>query len=141
MEFRSYKGPDAAISESVYQFLRGMCWGSVWGLMTPIYAAHTIEAKREAATGIFRAAPPFKSFSSVPTNALAFGALLGVQRFSCRSMELVRGQEDFYNDLFGCGCMYPYFRLFMNTDRRLILHNRALGGAVALSVLYASVIA
>ena len=141
MEFQSYKGPDAVISESVYQFLRGMCWGSVWGLVTPIYPPHTLEAKREAATGIFKAAPPFKSISSVPTNALAFGALLGVQRFTCRSLELVRAQEDVYNDLFGCACMYPYFRLFMHTDRRLMLHNRAVGSALVLSVLYATLIA
>jgi len=110
-------------------------------MVTPIYPAHTIEAKREAATGIFKAAPPFKSLSSVPSNALAFGALLGIQRFSCRSMELVRAKEDVYNDLFGCLTMPLYYRLFMNTDRRLVLHNRAVGSAVILSILYASIIA
>jgi hypothetical protein len=45
-EFESYKGTNAVIAESVYQFLRGSCWGAVWGLVTPIYPPGTVEAKR-----------------------------------------------------------------------------------------------
>jgi len=141
MEFESFKGTKAVVSESVYQFLRGCCWGAVWGMVTPIYPSSSIEAKREASSGIFKPAPPFKSLRSVPSNALAFGALLGIQRFGCRSMELIRLKQDEWNDAFGVACIFPYYRLFMNTERRFIVHNRAVGSVVVLAVLYANVIA
>ena len=96
----------------------------------------------EAATGVFKPAPPFRSIASVPSNAIVFGCLVGIQRFGCKSMELVRFKEDFWNDIFGCACIYPYYKAFIgNTERRLMLHNRAVGGAVALALVYANLIA
>lgn len=47
MEYESVTSfSTTVVSESVYQFIRGMCWGAVWGLVTPSHAPGTVEAKR-----------------------------------------------------------------------------------------------
>jgi hypothetical protein len=91
----------------------------------------------EAATGIFKPAPPFSSLSSVPTNAIIFGSLLAVQRFGCKTAEFVRGHQDPWNDFFGCAVAYPYYQHFL--VRHVILHNRVVGGTIVLAIAYANV--
>jgi hypothetical protein len=94
----------------------------------------------EAATGVFRAAPPFSSLSAIPANAALFGSILGVQRFSCKSLELLRGREDVWNDAFGFVVTYKYYQTFLaSSEKRLLMHNRLLGASVVAAVLYASV--
>ena len=96
----------------------------------------------EAATGVFRPVPPLSSFSAGPQNAIFFGAILGVQRFCSKSLELVRRQEDIFNDLFGFGMIWPYYHfLLSHSERRLLLHNRVVGGSVVLAVAYANLLA
>jgi hypothetical protein len=91
---------------------------------------------------VFRPVPPFSSLASVPQNAIFFGSILGVQRFCCKGMELVRRQEDIFNDLFGFGMLWPYYHYLLNhSERRLILHNRVVSGSVVLAVAYANFIA
>jgi hypothetical protein len=96
----------------------------------------------EAATGVFRPVPPLSSLSAVPQNAIFFGAILGVQRFCSKSLELVRRQEDIFNDLFGFGMIWPYYHVLLShSERRLLLHNRIVGGSVVLAVAYANLLA
>jgi hypothetical protein len=95
--------------------------------------------RAEAATGVFRPVPPFSSLAAVPQNAIFFGSILGVQRLCCKSLELARRQEDIFNDLFGFGMIWPYYNYLLNhSERRLILHNRFVGGSVVMAVVYAN---
>lgn len=88
-------------------------------------------------TGVFKPAPPFSALSSVPSNAVMFGTILAVQRISSRGLELIRGREDWWNELIGFGVTYRYYSYFLaSTEKRLILHNRVIGGAAVFSVLY-----
>jgi hypothetical protein len=97
---------------------------------------------KEAATGIFRPVPPFSSLSAILSNGICFGCIMGVQRLSCKSLELFRRKEDIFNDLFGFGMIYPYYTYLLNhSERRLIKHNRIVGTGLVLSILYANVIA
>lgn len=103
----------------------------------------------ELATGIFRPAAPFQSMSTIPSNAIVFGSLLAVQRCGCLTMEMIRSggghhnynKKDYWNDLFGGACVYPYYMTFLSTDKRYLLHNRVVGSLVILSVIYANTIA
>lgn len=96
----------------------------------------------EASTGVFRPIPPFGSLSSIPSNAIYFGSILGFQRLCCKSMELVRRQEDIGNDLFGFAMIWPYYHYFLNhSERRLISHNRFVGGSLILCIVYANFLA
>lgn len=97
----------------------------------------------EASTGIFRPVPPFGSIlSTVPSNAIYFGSILGVQRFCCKSLELLRRKEDIGNEIFGFAMIYPYYHYFLNhSEHRLIRHNRIIGGSVALCIIYANFLA
>lgn len=94
----SYVTPSTVLAEGVYQFLRGSLYGAIWGMVTPFYAPGSQGFAKEAATGVFRPAPPFASLSAIPVNAAIFGTILGVQRLSCKSLELIRGREDVWND-------------------------------------------
>jgi hypothetical protein len=96
----------------------------------------------EAATGIFRPVPPFSSLSSIPSNAIYFGSILGFQRFCSKGLELVRREEDVFNDVFGFGMIWPYYHFLLNhSEVRLVRHNRIVGGMVVASVCYASLLA
>ncbi|GKZ00897.1 hypothetical protein MPSEU_001041300 [Mayamaea pseudoterrestris] len=140
--FMSYKSSKTVAAETVYQFLHGALYGGVWGLVTPFPAPGSAAALKEAATGVFRPVPPFGSVSTAPSNAIFFGSVLAIQRFSAKSLELMRQTEDVYNDLFGFVMIYPYYTSILNhSERRLIRHNRAIGGAVLLAVIYANVLA
>jgi hypothetical protein len=94
----------------------------------------------EAATGIFRPVPPFSSFSAILSYGICFGCIMGVQRFSCKSLELLRREEDVYNDIFGFAMIYPYYTFFLNhSETRLIAHNRTVGTFLVASILYANI--
>ena len=109
--------------------------------MTPFHAPGSPGAILEAKTGVFRPAPPLGSLRSVPSNAIMFGSLLAVQRFSCKSMEYIRGgKQDIFNDIFGCGIAYPYYQRFLVPTHAVIWHNRIVGSMVLLAVAYANVI-
>jgi hypothetical protein len=78
----------------------------------------------------------------VPSNAVFFGSILAFQRFSAKSLELLRRTEDVYNDLFGFAMIYPYYTTILNhSEKRLLRHNRLVGGTVLLAVLYANLLA
>ena len=57
-------------------------------------------------------------------------------------MELLRRKEDIGNELFGFAMIYPYYHYLLNhSERRLIGHNRFVGGTVALCIVYANLLA
>ncbi|GAX26963.1 hypothetical protein FisN_9Lh266 [Fistulifera solaris] len=142
LKFMSYKSPKTVVAESVFQFMHGLIYGAAWGLVTPFPAPGSAAAAREAATGIFRPVPVFSSLSAVPSNAIFFASLLGYQRFCSKGLELIRRKEDVYNDLFGFAMIWPYYSYILNySERRLILHNRCVGGAVLMSIGYATFLA
>jgi hypothetical protein len=98
--------------------------------------------RAEASSGIFCKVPPFGSLSAVPANAIYFGSVLGFQRLCSKSIELVRRKEDVWNEVFGFGMIWPYYHYVLNhSERRLVRHNRVVGGAVVLSILYANFLA
>eukprot|EP00545_Synedropsis_sp_CCMP1620_P014420 CAMPEP_0119005412 /NCGR_PEP_ID=MMETSP1176-20130426/1706_1 /TAXON_ID=265551 /ORGANISM="Synedropsis recta cf, Strain CCMP1620" /LENGTH=145 /DNA_ID=CAMNT_0006957217 /DNA_START=15 /DNA_END=452 /DNA_ORIENTATION=+ len=138
----SFKSSSTVVSEAVYQFLRGGVYGAIWGMVTPFPALGTVAAAAEASTGIFITAAPFSSLSSVPTNAIMFGSILGVQRLSCKTMELARRRDDMWNEIFGFGVTYRYYTYFLgSTDKRLLRHNRVVGGTAVLAMIYATLLA
>lgn len=140
--FVSYRNSSTVIAESVHQFLYGAFYGSIWGLVTPFPAPGTAAAARELSTGIFRPVPIFGALNKVPYHAIYFGSILGWQRLCCKSLELVRRQEDILNDAVGFAMIYPYYKYILNhSERRLFLHNRAVGFAVVSSILYANFLA
>ncbi|KAL7571187.1 hypothetical protein ACA910_010615 [Epithemia clementina (nom. ined.)] len=144
--FVSYKSFKTVTAEAVYQFINGSMYGAIWGLVTPFPApgsAEAIAANRRAFLGEpFKPVPPFHSMSSVFSNAIYFGSLLAVQRYAAKTVELIRRREDFYNDLFGFAAIGPYYHYILNhSERRLVLHNRFVGGAVLLQVIYANMLA
>ena len=68
-----------------------------------------------------------------------FGTIMGVQRLSCKSLELIRQRQDFYNELFGFGITYKYYTYFLgSSEKRLILHNRIFGGVCLGALFYGS---
>jgi hypothetical protein len=96
----------------------------------------------EASSGVFRPILPFGALSSIPSNAIYFGSILGFQRLCCKSMELVRRREDIGNDLFGFAMIWPYYHYFLNhSEMRLIRHNRLVGGSFVLCIIYANFLA
>ena len=47
-----------------------------------------------------------------------------------------------WNEVFGLGMLYPYYRHVLNhSEKRLAAHNRVVGGIVVVSVLYANLLA
>ena len=104
--------------------------------MTPFYEAGTKGAIQEAKTGIFKPAPIFGNLYNVPSNALIFGSLLAVQRFTCKSVEFLRGKQDPWNDLAGCFVAYPYYQTLLTKHVRL--HNRVAGGLLLVSIAFAN---
>mmetsp|Transcript_13089 Transcript_13089/g.28391 ORF Transcript_13089/g.28391 Transcript_13089/m.28391 type:complete len:157 (-) Transcript_13089:97-567(-) len=131
----SYKSLNTVASEGIFAFLNGCGVGAIWGCVTPFFPPGTSDAViRKSKNGIL---PPFSSLSAVGHNAMVFGGIFAVQRLSTKWLELLRGREDFYNDVFGFATVYPYYRCIIgHSDRRLIAHNRVLGSAMAISVIY-----
>jgi hypothetical protein len=96
----------------------------------------------EAASGVFRPVPPFRNLASIPQNAIYFGSILAWQRLCCKSLELVRRKEDLVNEAFGLGMVYPYYLYILNhSEKRLVRHNRVVGGVVVASAVYATLFA
>jgi len=109
--------------------------------VTPFHAPGSLGAIKEAKSGIFKPAAPFSSLTSIGHNAAIFGSIMGVQRFSSKSLELIRGKEDFYNECFGFGVTYKYYKSFLgSTDGKLLRHNRLIGAAFVGTLLYANLI-
>mmetsp|Transcript_19828 Transcript_19828/g.25530 ORF Transcript_19828/g.25530 Transcript_19828/m.25530 type:complete len:152 (+) Transcript_19828:179-634(+) len=145
--FVSYKSTKTVYAETVYQFIHGSLYGAIWGLVTP-FPAPGSEASKVANTAafrgeIFRAVPLFGApLANMPSNAIFFGTILAVQRFTSKSVELIRRREDIYNDLTGFAALYPYYHYVLNhSERRLVAHNRMVGGAVVLALCYANFLA
>ena len=108
--------------------------------------AHEIISPRmifaEVNTGVFRPVPPFSSLSSIPSNAIYFASILGFQRFCSKGLELVRRKEDVYNDLFGFSMIFPYYHFILHhSERRLVRHNRFVGGMMVAAACYAGFLA
>lgn len=130
----SYKSSSTVVAESVYQFLRGSLYGAIWGMVTPFQMA-------PESPGVFKPAAPFSSLSSVYTNAAIFGSVLCVQRFGCKSLELMRRKQDVWNDLFGFGLAYMHYSTWLaKSERRLLMHNRVVGATVVGAVAYANLL-
>ena len=52
-------------------------------------------------------------------------------------MELLRRQEDVWNDAFGLGMVYPYCRyILQHSERRFLLHNRIVGSGFVMTCMY-----
>lgn len=95
----------------------------------------------EAKTGIFKAARPFSSIRSITQNAAIFGTIMGLQRLSSKSLELIRQREDYINDIVGFGITYKYYETFLaSSEKRLMMHNRVFGGAIAAALVYGCII-
>jgi len=135
-EYVSYKGPTTIAAETVYHFLRGSLYGAAFGLVTPFHPPGSPKALQEATTGKILPAKPFSSLRAVPSNAIMFGSLLAVQRFSCKSMEYARSTQDPWNDLFGCCVAVPYYTQLV--VQRGVWHNRIVGGLVMAAIVYAN---
>ena len=144
VEYVSYRS-NAIFAESMLMFLNGAWWGTVWSCVTPFYPVGTLEYKREVATGIFRPAPPLACLRSIPSNALFFASIFATKSLATRSMELARGttstgtgtgSSDPWNDVFGIGAMLAHVKLVSGTDRRLLLHNRAVGSVLVMGLVY-----
>jgi hypothetical protein len=57
-------------------------------------------------------------------------------------MELARQTEGLGNELFGFAMIWPYYTYILNhSEKRLMRHNRLVGGTVVLSIIYANVLA
>lgn len=109
-------------------------------MVTPFHAPASIGALEEIKTGVFKAARPFSSFRSIAHNAAIFGTIMGIQRLSSKSLELLRSREDYINDIFGFAVTYKYYDTFLaSSERRLIIHNRIFGGALLAAVAYGHV--
>jgi hypothetical protein len=114
---------------------------------SPVSCASHLYIRLESFTGVFRPMAPFSAISAIPSNALFFGCILGVQRLSSKSLELLRRKEDALNDLFGLAVLLPYYHFFLSSSpphlqrKRLFTHNRVVGGTIVLSVLYANLLA
>jgi hypothetical protein len=94
----------------------------------------------EKKTGVFKAARPFSSFRSIAHNGAIFGTIMGIQRLSSKSLELLRQREDYINDIFGFGVTYKYYDIFLaSAEKRLLIHNRIFGVAVLTAVAYGHV--
>jgi hypothetical protein len=104
-------------------------------MVTPFFAPGTPGAVAEAKTGIFKPAPLMSQWRSIPSHALLFGSILGVQRFTCKASEFVRGKQDPWNDVAGIGVAIPYYQTFLATHERLVVHNRIVGGAIVLAIM------
>lgn len=128
------KGPKTAVSESVHGFLTGLTYGAIWGLVSPF------PYTQGKPGGAFRPAPPFSSIRGVWFNAAIFGPLFGVTSFFRSGMALMRGTDDLLNDVFGLGVAAGYYNNFLANEKRLILHNRAVGAVLLGGVLYANVV-
>ncbi len=62
---------------------------------------------------------------------------MGVQRFSSKSLELIRQREDYINDVIGFGITYKYYGTFLSSsEQRLIMHNRVFGGTILAAIIY-----
>lgn len=137
-------GSAAAIKGAV-QFLMYRCHFSQIIKNALLYSNiiyYSIIFLTEAASGVFRPVPPFGAISTLPANAIYFGSILGYQRLCCKTLELVRRREDYINEVFGFGMVYPYYRYILNhSEQRLMRHNRIVGGAVLLSIVYANFLA
>lgn len=165
--YTSYRSSSTVLGEGVFQFLRGSVYGAVWSVITPFPAPGSPAAlagmlrrmstawfkhwrkpqiwrllnyfHTEISTGVFRPAPPFSSIKTLPTNAIMFGTVLAVQSVSCKSLELVRRREDGWNQLFGFAVAYRYYTYFLgSSEKRLIRHNRIVGGGLVAAIIYAN---
>lgn len=106
-------------------------------MVTPFHAPGSAEAIKEAKTGIFKAARPFSSLRSIAHNAAIFGTIMGVQRLSSKSIELIRQREDYINDIIGFGITFKYYGTFLSSsEKRLIMHNRVFGGTILAAIIY-----
>jgi hypothetical protein len=142
LHFKSYRGLHTLSSATVFGFLQGSMMGAVWGCFTPYYPMGTVEAMRQSHAGQrFRPAPIFGAMGSITSNALWLGSIVAVQRFAASSAEMTRRKTDHWNEYFGVVCVFPYAKLFLDTERKIILHNRALASVILLSTVYANFIA
>ena len=127
--------------------MHGSLYGAIWGLVTPFPSPGSEASKlanQKAFRGeAFRPVPIFGApLSNIPSNALFFGSVLALQRFTSKSVELIRRKEDIYNDLTGFAALYPYYHYILNhSEQRLVAHNRIVGGTVILALLYANLLA
>jgi hypothetical protein len=95
----------------------------------------------EAKTGVFKPAPPFSSLRAIPMNAAIVGGTLGVQKLTSKSMELIRGKQDWINEVVGFAVTYRYCTFFLwGADKRLLMHNRVVGGILVSTMAYGALI-
>ena len=74
---------------------------------------------------------------SVGYNAAIFGSIMGIQRLSCKGLEVARRRGDHYNDIFGCAVAYKYYTFFLSSsERRLMMHNRSLSAGAIFAIIY-----
>ena len=75
-------------------------------------------------------------------NASIVGGTFAVQKLTSKSLELIRGKQDWINEVVGFAVTYKYCTYFLwGAERRLIMHNRVVGGLVFGTIVYGSFIA
>ena len=105
--------------------------------VTPFHPPGSPGALLEAKTGVFKPAPPFSSFRAIPTKAAIVGGTLAIQKLTSKSMELIRGRQDWINEVVGFAVTYQYCTYFLwGTEKRLLMHNRVVGGIVVTTMAY-----
>lgn len=91
---------------------------------------------------VFQPAPPLSSWRAIPLNAAMVGGTLGVQKLTSKSMELLRGKQDWINEVVGFVVTYKYCTFFLwGPEKRLVTHNRVMGSIVVATVAYGTLIA
>ena len=131
----TYKTLSTVASDGVFAFLNGSIVGAIWGSVSPFYPPGTSDA-------VVAARPTRPIFHrtflpSVGHNAMVFGGFFALQRTTSSWLGLLRRREDYVNEVVGYAALVPYFRYILwHGDKRFIAHNRALGGALTLSILY-----
>mmetsp|Transcript_55100 Transcript_55100/g.133877 ORF Transcript_55100/g.133877 Transcript_55100/m.133877 type:complete len:154 (-) Transcript_55100:1224-1685(-) len=134
-EYVSYASPATVVADALYHFIRGSLYGAAYGAVTPFFAHGTAGAIAESKTGVFKPAPVLSQWRTIPSHSLLFGTLLGVQRLTCKTVELLRAKQDPWNDVVGIGVAYPYYQSFLATNEKLVVHNRVVGGAIAVAIV------
>ena len=66
---------------------------------------------------------------------------MGVQRFTSKSLELIRQREDYVNDIAGFAVTYKYYSYFIGScEKPLIRHNQTFGGIAIMTLVYSALV-
>lgn len=126
-------------SDVVISFIGTSSIGAAWGCFNPIPIPGSRQAFEITKTRKFIPLPPFSSLSSVGYYAAIFGTIAVVQRFTSGGLAVARGRDDIWNNLIGFASVGGYWWKVLSSETRVLWNNRAVGGFVAGSIVYANI--